>query len=167
MTWSQRSVRVYKNRTRGFPTDVWTKEYNDTATGIDWQYPEFKGYHAKTYWATLRTAEGPITSWPPTRTCSCACSRPAGARRRHRRGAVPGGDISLLDGIRRWHEIDQATSLGPESNPTWPRRLPAHHLFRFGGSAEQQSVSVRARTTLRGLWRRSTAIRRRPPEPAR
>ncbi|MEK8110342.1 hypothetical protein NKG94_50510 [Micromonospora sp. M12] len=54
--------RVYKNRLRGVSTDVWTKQYNNTATGASgFQYPEFKGYHARTYWAALSTTEGTIT----------------------------------------------------------------------------------------------------------
>jgi hypothetical protein len=139
MTWlGNGPYRVYKNRTRGFPTDVWTKEYNDTATGIDWQYPEFKGYHAKTYWATLRTAEGPITIVAADEDLFLRLFTP-----RWGPGAgtavvpFPGGDISLLDGIPAMGtKFDQATSLGPESQPnlaTGDYRRTIY--FRFGGSA--------------------------------
>lgn len=41
---------------------VWTKAYNDTATGAaGWRYPEFKGYHANPRWAVLHTTSGNIT----------------------------------------------------------------------------------------------------------
>lgn len=46
--------RVWKNRIHGTTYNVWTKEYNNTVTGIkDFIYPEFKGYHANLYWFKL------------------------------------------------------------------------------------------------------------------
>ena len=53
--------RVWKNRIQGTGFDVWQKAYNDTRTGADWTYPEFKGHHADFYWAVLETKELPIT----------------------------------------------------------------------------------------------------------
>ena len=40
--------------------DVWQKDYNDTITGLSWNYPEFKGFHDKVYWAELATRNLPI-----------------------------------------------------------------------------------------------------------
>lgn len=48
--------RVWKNRLKGATLNVWEKKYNNTITGEDeaFIYPEFKGYHANMYWATLQ-----------------------------------------------------------------------------------------------------------------
>lgn len=62
MRWLGRGpYRVWKNRTQGVEFDVWQKDYNDTVTGLSWNYPEFKGFHDKVYWATLATGDLPIT----------------------------------------------------------------------------------------------------------
>jgi hypothetical protein len=136
VTWlGQGPYRVWKNRTRGFPMDVWSKEYNDTATGTQWQYPEFKGYHANTYWARLRTTQSPITvvaadehlflrlltpSWGPGAGTATA--------------PFPPGGISFLDAIPPiGPKFDPAASLGPEGQPNlatgdYQRRL----YLRFG-----------------------------------
>ncbi len=47
--------RVYKNRMKGVSFGLWEKEYNNTVTGESgYIYPEFKGYHAETYWAEVK-----------------------------------------------------------------------------------------------------------------
>jgi hypothetical protein len=62
MRWLGRGpYRVWKNRTQGVEYDVWQKDYNDTVTGLSWNYPEFKGFHDKVYWARLATRNLPIT----------------------------------------------------------------------------------------------------------
>jgi len=57
--------RVWKNRLEGVEYDVWRKPYNDAVTGLAWQYPEFKGYHAGLHWAVLETREMPLTVVTP------------------------------------------------------------------------------------------------------
>lgn len=47
--------RVWKNRLKGGRFDVWTKTYNNTETGENWVYPEFKGYHADFYGGFINT----------------------------------------------------------------------------------------------------------------
>ncbi len=48
--------RVYKNRLKGPSFGIWEKAYNNTITGQSgYIYPEFKGYHAETYWAKIKT----------------------------------------------------------------------------------------------------------------
>jgi hypothetical protein len=62
MRWLGRGpYRVWKNRTQGVEFDVWQKDYNDTVSGLSWNYPEFKGFHDKVYWATLATKNLPVT----------------------------------------------------------------------------------------------------------
>lgn len=47
--------RVYKNRMKGAAFGLWEKDYNNTVTGASgYVYPEFKGYHAGTYWAEVK-----------------------------------------------------------------------------------------------------------------
>lgn len=48
--------RVWKNRMKGGRFGVWKKEYNDTETGEQWKYPEFKGYYANFYGGFINTA---------------------------------------------------------------------------------------------------------------
>jgi len=46
--------RVWKNRMKGNQFGVWSKEYNNVATGeVPFKYPEFKGYHANLYWCKI------------------------------------------------------------------------------------------------------------------
>lgn len=62
MRWLGRGpYRVWKNRTQGVEFDVWQKDYNDTVSGLSWNYPEFKGFHDKVYWAELQTKALPLT----------------------------------------------------------------------------------------------------------
>ena len=61
MKWYGRGpYRVWKNRIKGTNYGLWEKEYNNTVTGESFEnliYPEFKGYHANMYWATLQNKE--------------------------------------------------------------------------------------------------------------
>lgn len=47
--------RVWKNRLKGGAFGVWSKGYNSTETGEQWNYPEFKGYHANFYGGVIKT----------------------------------------------------------------------------------------------------------------
>jgi Glycosyl hydrolases family 2, TIM barrel domain/Glycosyl hydrolases family 2, sugar binding domain/Glycosyl hydrolases family 2 len=53
--------RVWKNRLKGVSLNVWEKKYNNTITGETFVYPEFKGYHANMYWATIQAKESSFT----------------------------------------------------------------------------------------------------------
>jgi hypothetical protein len=52
--------RVWKNRTQGVEFNVWKKDYNDTVTGLSWNYPEFKGFHDNVYWVEFATKNLPL-----------------------------------------------------------------------------------------------------------
>jgi hypothetical protein len=137
ITWLGHGPRhVYKNRLRGVTPDVWSKEYNDTATGADtWQYPEFKGYHADTYWAVLRTTEGRLTAVTEDEGLYLRLFTPRrGVDPRFTAPPFPAGDISFLDAIPAMGtKFDPATNLGPESQPniaTGSYRRTVH--FHFG-----------------------------------
>lgn len=122
MSWlGNGPYRAWKNRMRGISTDVWSKEHNDTATGADlWQYPEFNGFHANTYWATLRTTEAPITVVAQDENLFLRIGTPRwGWDPRFTAPPFPPGDISFLDAIPAiGTKFDPPTSLGPESQPT-------------------------------------------------
>jgi hypothetical protein len=112
--------RVYKNRMRGAVTGVWSKPYNDTATGADlWQYPEFKGYHANTYWAVLHTGHGNLTLVAEDENLFLRLFTPRwGVDPRFTAVPFPAGDISLLDAIPpTGTKFDPPANLGPESQP--------------------------------------------------
>jgi hypothetical protein len=121
VTWlGDGPYRVYKNRTRGVSADVWTKAYNDSATGASaWQYPEFKGYHANTCWAALSTTEGTITILAAQEGLFLRLFTPAvGVNPVNATVPYPGGGISFLDGIPAiGNKFHAATQLGPESQP--------------------------------------------------
>ncbi len=54
--------RVWANRLRGPKLGLWSKDYNNTVTGVSsngkLEYPEFKGFHADLYGLELMTEEG-------------------------------------------------------------------------------------------------------------
>ncbi len=116
----QGPFRVWKNRLVGQEMGVHRKTANNTNTGKDWGYPEFRGYHGKLRWATLETNELPITvvsavpdlffrvlSWP-----DASSSRPGVNVPR------PPGNLSLLHGINAiGHKFGDAPSLGPQGEP--------------------------------------------------
>jgi Glycosyl hydrolases family 2, TIM barrel domain/Glycosyl hydrolases family 2, sugar binding domain/Beta galactosidase small chain/Glycosyl hydrolases family 2 len=105
MRWLGRGpYRVYKNRLKGVEFDVWHKDYNDTQTGLSWNYPEFKGFHSDMYWATLETREAPITfvfGSPEQYLRVLTPTEPtaSGSEPRNAHMVYPPGDISFLRGI--------------------------------------------------------------------
>lgn len=105
MRWLGRGpYRVWKNRLDGVEFDVWHKAYNDAMTGLRWEYPEFKGFHEDTYWATLETRELPITMVFAAKDLFLRVLTPTQPTDRHAdprmsRFDFPPGDLSFLHGI--------------------------------------------------------------------
>ncbi len=113
--------RVWKNRMKGNSLNVWEKPYNNTITGENWIYPEFKGYYRNFYWATLYSKEQDFT-------VVCADEdiflrlytpeKPSGAGNNNTSPEFPVGNISFLHGINpigtKFKKPDQ---LGPMSQP--------------------------------------------------
>ena len=63
MVW-QRSLPCMEKPFARTNYGVWQKDYNNTITGESFEnliYPEFKGYHANLYWATLESKTTPFT----------------------------------------------------------------------------------------------------------
>ena len=123
MRWLGRGpYRVWKNRIEGTRLGIWHKAYNDTVTGESYdalEYPEFKGYHAELYWATLESDTAP---WSLHALSDGLYLRlftprePAGGPG-DTMPAFPEGDLSLLldiPAIRSFKPIEQQ---GPGSQP--------------------------------------------------
>lgn len=116
--------RVWKNRLRGANMGLWEKAYNNTITGESFEslvYPEFKGYHANLYWATIQNKEQDFTVYAASDGVYLRMLTPEEPK--HRQGksltmpAFPEGDISFLveiPGIRCFKPISQH---GPKSQP--------------------------------------------------
>lgn len=96
--------RVWKNRIQGTNYQIWQKAKNNTVTGEYYEplvYPEFKGYHAGLYWATLLTdGPDPVTVHSETDGLFLRLYTPEEPRDKEGRGnswhAFPEGDISFL-----------------------------------------------------------------------
>ncbi|MET7280077.1 glycoside hydrolase family 2 TIM barrel-domain containing protein [Kribbella sp. NPDC005582] len=150
LTWlGQGPYRVWQNRRRGLLVDVWSKDYNDTATGASgWNYPEFKGYHANLSWAVLRTTEGTITMVTENEDLFLRVGTPkAGPDPRFTSPPFPAGDLSFLDAIPAiGTKFDPPTALGPQSQPAvaqGPYQRTVH--FTFGPSAGARFSSGNSR----------------------
>ncbi|HYP15620.1 MAG TPA: glycoside hydrolase family 2 TIM barrel-domain containing protein [Opitutus sp.] len=134
--------RVWKNRLKGVEYDVWEKAYNDAMTGVRWQYPEFKGYHANLHWMNLGTEGGPITVVAATedlylRLFTPEQPVPPGPQPRYTRAVFPEGDLSFLHGIspigNRFHPADVHGPAGKRNMvPRNGRVYEATLYFRFG-----------------------------------
>lgn len=125
MRWMGRGpYRVWKNRIKGTNYGIWHKEYNNTITGesdFGLIYPEFKGYHANLYWATLESKTTPFTVYSESDGVFFRVFTPQEpAGRQDGKSTMPDfpdGDISFLydiPGIRCFKPISQH---GPQSQP--------------------------------------------------
>ena len=123
MKWMGRGpYRVWKNRIPGTNYGIWHKDYNNTITGESFEnliYPEFKGYHANLYWATL---EGEKTSFTVYSRNDGTFFRvftpeePAG-RVKDTMPAFPEGDLSFLLDIPAICSFKPIEQQGPNSQP--------------------------------------------------
>lgn len=94
--------RVWKNRMKGNRFGVWTKAYNDTATGEDPAvYPEFKGYHANLYWVSFHTSGQPFTVMTDQEDLFLRLFTPKKSDDPYGnlQPLFPNGDISFMQGI--------------------------------------------------------------------
>ena len=130
MRWLGRGpYRVYKNRLKGVEFDVWHKDYNDTQTGLSWNYPEFKGFHSDMYWATLETREAPITlvfgsGDQYLRVLTPSEPTAAGSEPRNAHMVYPPGDISILRGIAA---IGTKFTTAAQQGPAGGQNLAGNH----------------------------------------
>lgn len=125
MNWFGRGpYRVWKNRIKGTTFGLWDKDYNNTITGESFEnliYPEFKGYHANLFWATMRTPEQPITFYAASDGVFLRMltpEEPTGRERgRRTMPAFPPGDLSFLYEIGAIQSFKPIEQHGPGSQP--------------------------------------------------
>ena len=113
--------RVWKNRMKGNTLNVWEKAYNNTITGENWIYPEFKGYHRNFNWATIQSKEQNFTIVCPDEDVFLRLftpEKPKGAKNDNTSPEFPAGNISFLHGINPiGTKFTKAETLGPMSQP--------------------------------------------------
>ena len=113
--------RVWKNRMKGNTLNVWEKAYNNTITGENWDYPEFKGYHRNFNWATIQSKEQNFTVVCPDEDVFLRLftpEKPKGAYNDNTSPEFPAGNISFLHGINPiGTKFTKAETLGPMSQP--------------------------------------------------
>lgn len=126
MEWYGRGpYRVWKNRIKGTQFGLWNKAYNNTITGESFEnliYPEFKGYHANMYWATLQTKESDFSVYSESDGVFLRVFTPEEPHMRQNgentMPAFPEGDISFLYEIPAIRDFKTIPQLGPGSQPS-------------------------------------------------
>ena len=130
--------RVWGNRRQGGLLGLWETERNDTATGVDWRYPEFAGFYAGVHWATLAMEGGALTVALEDPTLHLGVLRPRFAEglapdgrelARHTRVATHDGSLAILHAIpgigTKFHTAEE---LGPQGRE---RLAPGRYRGRF------------------------------------
>jgi hypothetical protein len=112
--------RVWKNRMKGTTLNVWNKQYNNTSTGEDWEYPEFKGYYSNFYWMKLITTAQPITVVCADEDIFLRLFTPKFAVKPYNTAPTfPSGDISFVQAITPIGTKSQkAEKTGPAGEPS-------------------------------------------------
>jgi len=126
MEWFGRGpYRVWKNRIKGTNFGFWNKEYNNTITGESFEnliYPEFKGYHANLYWATIQSKEAEFTIYSESDGVFFRVFTPEEPHGRQDGKSTmpdfPSGDLSFLYEIPAIWDFKPIPQLGPNSQPS-------------------------------------------------
>lgn len=126
MQWFGRGpYRVWKNRIKGTNYGLWNKEYNNTITGESYEsliYPEFKGFHANLYWATLQTAESDFTVYSESDGVFFRVFTPEEPKYRqdgkNTNPDFPEGDLSFMYEIPAIRGFKPVHQHGPNSQPS-------------------------------------------------
>lgn len=125
MRWMGRGpYRVWKNRIPGANYGIWQKDYNNTITGESTErlvYPEFKGYHANFYWATVQSDATPFTVYAASDGIFLRMFTPEEPKGRqdgkNTMPDFPAGDISFLLDIPAIRSFKPISQHGPQSQP--------------------------------------------------
>jgi hypothetical protein len=149
MKWLGRGpYRVWKNRRKGVTFNVWQKAYNDTRTGIEWNYPEFKGHHADFHWAVIQTTERPLTVVAGTNDLFLRMLTPSyGPEPGHAKVEFPDGDLSFLNGIAPiGTKFRPPIDTGPSGRENYVYVLNSYEgtlYFYFGDDLSARSATVK------------------------
>lgn len=116
--------RVWKNRIPGTNYGLWEKAYNNTITGEDFEhlvYPEFKGYHANLYWASLQTKESTFSVYSESDGIFFRLFTPQEPKNKldsaNTMPDFPAGDLSFLYEIPAIRSFKTIPQQGPQSQP--------------------------------------------------
>jgi hypothetical protein len=114
--------RVWKNRIKGNKFGIWNKAYNNTETGEQWNYPEFKGYHSNMYWVKFNTTTQPFTVYTENEGLFFRLFTPAWKTDQwHNYEPIfPTGDISFMHGIS---SIGSKTNRNETSGPMGQKNI--------------------------------------------
>jgi hypothetical protein len=129
--------RVWKNRMKGGSFGVWRKQYNNTMTGLSWEYPEFKGYYKDLCWVVIENKESSFLIYTDTADLFLRLYTPAKPENDKNIFTVPefpSGDISFLHGINSiGTKFDPASNHGPEGakNKIGPEWISGTLYFDF------------------------------------
>ncbi|MEO6720504.1 MAG: glycoside hydrolase family 2 TIM barrel-domain containing protein, partial [Ferruginibacter sp.] len=129
MKWLGRGpYHVWKNRLKGLLWGVWQKKYNNTTTGESWIYPEFKGWHADMYWATVQNKQSDFTIYTKEENVffqMLAPSKPRAAKNDNTSPAFPGNTIGFFSSISAiGTKFQPADVMGPESQKNEAMKAP-------------------------------------------
>lgn len=141
--------RVWKNRMKGNRFGIWTKAYNNTATGeTPAIYPEFKGYHSNLYWIQFNTTSQPFTVITDQEDVFFRLFTPKKSDDQYGNIApvFPSGDISFMQGISGiGTKTQKPETTGPmgmknifydyEKNPARAKHLSLY--FDFSGKLQE------------------------------
>lgn len=139
MTWLGRGpYRVWRNRQRGQNLGIWRKTYNNTITGESaglLTYPEFKGYHANVYWASIESDTAPFTVYSETDGLYLRVFTPeephALAAGTTTMQDFPAGDISFLLEIPAMRSYKTVEQMGPQAQQSHIRLNPGDEGLRL------------------------------------
>jgi Glycosyl hydrolases family 2, TIM barrel domain/Glycosyl hydrolases family 2, sugar binding domain/Glycosyl hydrolases family 2/Beta galactosidase small chain len=116
--------RVWKNRLKGAPLNVWQKKYNKAITGEVISYPEFSGYHGNVYWITVETAASSFTVYTDKEDLFVQMLKPRNASTTfipHVNPTFPEGNFGFLNAIAPiGTKFRAANSMGPQSQKNDP-----------------------------------------------
>lgn len=124
MKWLGRGpYRTWKNRVPGQQFGVWHKDYNNTITGENWGYPEFKGYHSELNWVVIENKEAPFKVYTDNKDIYLQMYRPAremdALKSNNVEPPFPDGSIGFLNGISAiGTKFQSAKQMGPQSQKT-------------------------------------------------
>ena len=124
MKWLGRGpYRTWKNRVAGQKFGVWHKKYNNSITGEQWDYPEFKGYHGEVKWVVIENKESPFTVYTDTPNMFLQMYKPGreqdAMKNNNVEPAFPEESIGFLNVISPiGTKFQAAKALGPQSQKT-------------------------------------------------
>ena len=136
MQWLGRGpYHVWKNRLPGLQLGAWQKAYNNTITGENWNYPEFKGWHAQVYWATVQNNESNFTIYTKNENMYFQMlepARPKAAKNNNTSPHFPGNTIGFFTAISPiGTKFQDAKVMGPQSQMNEAMKEPFFGTLLF------------------------------------